>query len=65
MAIPGLGEISYHLPFYMKYVEKITQVLQQLKKKGKEMNVTNISIYFITLLTWDMPHCPFFCTTVI
>ena len=44
MAIPDLGEIDYHLPFYMKYVEKINQVLQQLKKKGKSVN---LSLYLI------------------
>ena len=37
MAIPDLGEINYHLPFYMKYMEKINKVLQPLKKKGKEI----------------------------
>ncbi|CAB4000161.1 Hypothetical predicted protein [Paramuricea clavata] len=36
MAIPDLGEISYHLPFYMSFVEKIKKVLQQLKKKDPE-----------------------------
>ena len=36
MAIPDLGEIDYRLPFYMKYVEKINQVLQQLQRKDPE-----------------------------
>ena len=35
MAIPDLGEINYNLPFYMKFMEKINKVVQQLKKKGE------------------------------
>ena len=35
MAIPDLGEINYNLPFYMKFMEKINEVVQQLKKKGE------------------------------
>lgn len=34
MAIPGLGVVDYKLPFYMNFLEKISKVLQRLRKKG-------------------------------
>lgn len=37
MAIPNMGEISYNLQFYMKFLEKISKVEEQLKKKGKHV----------------------------
>ncbi|XP_028406694.1 uncharacterized protein LOC114529143 [Dendronephthya gigantea] len=40
MAIPNLGEINYNLPFYMKFVERIDEVLQRLKKKDPNGNWT-------------------------
>ena len=49
MAIPDLGEISYHLPFYMSFVEKIKKVLQQLKKKGEAMNISRLDFWYFML----------------
>ena len=34
MAIPDMGEINYNLQFYMKFLEKVSKVEEQLKKKG-------------------------------
>lgn len=36
MAIPGMGEINYNLQFYMKFLEKVSNVGEQLKKKDPE-----------------------------
>ena len=56
MAIPDMGEINYNLQFYMKFLEKVSKVEEQLKKKG-------IYYIFITLpitLTYQKKPSIFF-----